>query len=223
MGKNIVIADGSTTHLKAICTLLEDKTDCQVIAAISRWEELLSFFTKTEEQVDILLLDLELNEDFRTSTQFLLWLRTSRPDLAIVILSLYAIGNQIHQMQLLGIQAFLLKDCEAEELILAVKTIAKGVKYYQKAVLKIANRYEKYKNLYQTQSISLTPTEKQIIRFCIKGFTAEEVSRLLQLGKNRYDYHWKNLYKKFSSKDVGHIIQLCIQRGLLNGKGEPKE
>lgn len=121
----IAIADDHSLVRSGLVALLEDIPDVEVAAEFDDGDALL-------EQLDSLDVDLVITDISMQRTSGLLALReikARRPDLKVLMLSMYDSAEFVHQAVASGANGYLLKDFATVELQLALQAVSAGHVY----------------------------------------------------------------------------------------------
>jgi DNA-binding NarL/FixJ family response regulator len=140
------------------------------------------------------------------------------PAIKTLILSTHSDINMIQKCINHGVDGYLLKNAEKEELIVALKEIYKGEKYFSQSVkddyMNSVFTSKKAKN----SLIQLSRRELEVLRLITKEFTAQEIADELFISQNTVNTHRKNLLSKLNAKNTAGLVMYAVQNGLLNEK-----
>jgi DNA-binding NarL/FixJ family response regulator len=118
----VVVADDSTIIREGIRRLLRKAPDIEVIGEASDGFEALSLVK--EHRPDVLILDVEMPR--LNGLEVAYQLREDGVNIRILVLSAYDDLQYIRQMLLNGAAGYLVKDEAPEQIVEAVRGIAKG-------------------------------------------------------------------------------------------------
>jgi DNA-binding NarL/FixJ family response regulator len=162
----------------------------------------------------ILLVDYLSLKDF--SAQDLIALKAQYTDVRTV-----AITNDRSVANILGVleggvDGFLFKDCGAEEVIRAVKSVGQGDKYFCSRVLEIIMQDRLGNKLGEMQLNELSRREKQIIKLVVEGESTFSIAEKLHLSPHTVSTHRKNINKKLNIRTPVDLVILAYDRGLIS-------
>ena len=164
------------------------------------------------EAPDIVFMDIEMPEmDGVETTQKALSLL---PDLKIIALSMYGEEAYYSKMIEAGVQGFLLKDSDIQEVESAILLIAAGKSYFSQDILfKILQKGNDKKSV--SKSSELTEREKEVLYLICKGLSNQEIANTLLLSKRTIDKHRENLLLKTESNNTASLVIYAIKHGII--------
>ena len=118
----VVIAEDNRDLSTALCALLEQEPDLQVVATVDRCEGLLGALRDGSAQVVV----LDLNLGGQSSVAQMRAVRRELPDLAVVVYSGYDFNDIASALPALGECEYVSKSGDAAELLAAVRRAANG-------------------------------------------------------------------------------------------------
>ncbi|NMH27350.1 LuxR C-terminal-related transcriptional regulator [Flavobacterium silvaticum] len=66
-----------------------------------------------------------------------------------------------------------------------------------------------------TPSLRFSPKETEVIRLLGDGFDSEEIADRMFISPHTVKKHRKNILEKSKSKNVAHLIKMCVMQGLV--------
>src|SRR3954466_3740200 len=152
------------------------------------------------------------------------------PETRIIILSMYDDEHSVVSAIRSGARAFVLKKASDNDLIDALRTVAKGGSYLSPQVSdRLLHRIQRG-DLESKQVPSalegLSPRELQVLRLVAEGKTSKEIAVMLDLGLQTVRSYRKTMMKKLAVNNVAGLTQLALSAGLTrfpspNGTPEP--
>lgn len=160
----------------------------------------------------IILLDIFMGDE-----NSLLFLKEKGNELAqkisIIMLSSEYDLPIVKQAFSLGVKGFLAKNCNAEELILAIKTVYEGKTYLGKSVKE--SIAESTMDLESTTPY-LTVKESLVLDYLCASYTVKEISSEMNLSVHTIQMYVKNLLRKFNCNRTTDVILLAVKNQLNN-------
>lgn len=141
------------------------------------------------------------------------------PDIKIIGLTMLDDHRHVKQLLSEGASGYLLKDCEEEELVLAIKNVMKGGTYYSPQVTQIImNNIRKVKSRSDRMvtDIKISKREKQVLHLILKEYTNQEIADELFISLKTVDAHKRNLLDKTGSKNLAGLILYAIDAKLFD-------
>jgi DNA-binding NarL/FixJ family response regulator len=125
---------------------------------------------------------------------------------------MYNDGNYIAKCAKMGAYGYLLKNTDESELVLAIRTVSKGKKYFS------AEISEKMINFMSTQSISeniLSNKETEVLGLLSKGLTTNEIAAKLYVSSRTIETHRGNILKKLEVKNTAELIKKATEMNMI--------
>lgn len=186
--------------------LLEHWLDAQegmeVVAATGDGQEALD--GARDLRPDVVLVDLFMPG--LSGIELAAILKEDAPTVSVAILS----GMPEERLLLRALQAgtsgFILKDTSCEELLSAVRVMARGDRYFSPWALEVMA--ERLRRPHEADpSLRLTPRERQVLQLIAKGRTMKEVAFELDISPKTAYMHRANLMKRVNCLDVSGLVQ----------------
>src|SRR5215468_1691647 len=119
---NVYITEDHEMYLEGLTLLLSRQKDIQIAGTSKYGQALLAELPFVD--IDILLLDVQLPD--AEPEELIRQIRTIKPSLKIIYLTLMRGTRFIHRLMKFGIQGYILKSAPFEELVQAIETVATG-------------------------------------------------------------------------------------------------
>lgn len=126
----IAIVDDHAMVRAGLRQFFADEIDFQVVAEASNGREALDIVRAGG--VDVILLDISMPG--QSGVDALAAIKAREPDLPVLILSGFAEAHYATTLLRQGASGYLNKDCDPEEIVKAIRTVARGRKYISAAV-----------------------------------------------------------------------------------------
>ena len=205
----VIIADDHKLFREGLTGLLQKYDDIKIIKSVGDGFEFIEC-VKNLVEADIALLDITMpNKD---GFQVLRELKTLNATIKPIVISMYNDGNYIAKCAKMGAYGYLLKNTDESELVLAIRTVSKGKKYYS------AEISEKMINFMSTQSISenvLSNKETEVLGLLSKGLTTNEIAAKHYVSSRTIETHRGNILKKLEVKNTAELIKKAAEMNLI--------
>ena len=130
----IVIIDDHPLVRKGVEMVASLEPDLEFAGYASNGKEALELIAQTNP--DVALVDLRLPEEH--GLEIIKKARDAGSRCKYIILTSYATKEEIQQAMALGVEGYVLKEALPEELLSAIRLVAKGRKYYDPTVVQQA-------------------------------------------------------------------------------------
>ncbi len=209
--KRVVVVEDQTILRDLICRLLESYPGIEVIGAFADGHEALREIL--EKKPDIVVLDIMLPQ--LNGVEVLRQLKNAdrKPD--ILVFSAFPSKNVVKKVLEAGIEGFIEKDANLNELEVAVEKIVAGQSYFGPRIVDIMR--EIMINPSQGDSLEeLTPRERQVLQLIAESCTSKEIAAKLDISVKTADTHRANLMKKLGVHDVAGLTRQALAFGLID-------
>ena len=173
----ILVADDHAIVREGLKQIIADIPDMVVADEASSGQEVLK--KASEHDYDLVLLDITMPD--RSGLDILKELKSQRPELRILVLSIHPEEQYAVRVLKAGASGYLTKESAPDELITAIRRTALGGKYISSSLAeKLAFDLETgaEKPLHQT----LSDREYQVMCMLASGKTVKEIAEELLLG-----------------------------------------
>ncbi len=132
------------------------------------------------------------------------------PELKIVIISMFGEREYYDQLVDLGVKGFLLKSCDFQEVEIAIKTVESGDYYFsQELMQQIAKPKENKSSLAIEEELSAR--EKEILVEICRGSSNQEIGDKLFISKRTVEKHRANLLLKTGSSNTASLAVYAVK------------
>jgi len=205
----LIIADDHELFRNGLAELLRKHDDIKIVKSVGDGIQFMELIN-TRFEADIVLLDITMpNMD---GFQVLKELNNNASDIKPIVISMHNDGNYIAKCAKMGAYGYLLKNTDESELILAIRSVSSGKKYFS------AEISEKMINFMSTQSISenvLSNKETEVLGLISKGLTTKEIASKLFVSSRTIETHRANILKKLEVKNTAELIKKATKMNLV--------
>jgi DNA-binding NarL/FixJ family response regulator len=147
-------------------------------------------------------------------------LRENRPDLKVIILSMYDDEDYIYNALKAGAKSYLPKNVGKRELLEAVETVYSGGEYFNEHIRNVILRsyIRKAKGGSDDRHIkekALTKRENEVLTLFADGLSNSEIAEKLFISVRTVEAHKNNIMQKFSLKSVVDLVKFAIKQGII--------
>ncbi len=205
----LIIADDHELFRNGLAELLRKHEDIQIVKSVGDGVAFMEL-VKKQFEADIVLLDITMPQ--LDGFEVLKELKNLDANIKPIVISMHDDGNYIAKCAKMGAYGYLLKNTDEAELILAIRTVYQGKKYFS------AEISEKMINFMSTQSISeaiLSNKETEVLGLISKGLTTKEIAAKLFVSSRTIETHRANILKKLEVKNTAELIKKATQLRLI--------
>lgn len=205
----LLLADNNTLFRKALIQLFNHLGDVVVAGEVSTGVEV--FQALRRDAYDVLLVDVDLPGI--SGAELIGRIRHVHPLLPILVLSLNDHPSEARRELQAGANGYLIKDCEPDELMVAVKRVAGGGRFLSARIAeKIAFETESESICYMHQK--LTNREFQILQLLVKGMNLNQIADALSISDKTVSTHKSRLMKKMGMSTNAQLFTYAVTAGL---------
>lgn len=212
----VAIADDHTMFRKGLRALLEDFSFVGQVYEAGNGQELLDLLEKANPIPEVILLDMQMPVmDGLEATERV---KAQYPDLKILILSMQDDENFILHMIEKGINGYLLKNAEPDELEKALLTIQTKDFYFNENLSQITLRALMGKTKKLTPAFNkgdFSDRELSILGLICREYTTAEIADMLNISHRTVEGHRNTLLEKTGSRNVAGLVVFAIKNGII--------
>jgi len=170
---------------------------------------------KALQQEDIALVILDHALIDIGSISELREIKSSFPDLRILIISNAISKAELVELNSAGINNVILKTVGKEELFEALEATLKAKKYFSNELLDLLFESTEKKNQAE-ETGQLTISEIEIVRLIADGLTTKEIASRKFISFHTVISHRKNIFRKLGVTSISELIMYAIKAGWIN-------
>jgi two-component system invasion response regulator UvrY len=206
----ILIADDHAIIREGLKQILAETSDMVVAGEAADGREVLDQVRKDE--YDLVLLDIAMPG--RGGLDTLRQLKHEKPELPVLVLSMYPEEQYAIRAFKAGVSGYLTKESAPEELISAIRKVTQGGKYVSSSLAeKLAFNLETdtEKPLHE----KLSDREYEVMIMIASGKTVKEIADKLSLSVKTISTNRVRALKKMGMKNNAEITYYAIKQGLV--------
>lgn len=203
----IFIADDHSIVRQGFRRLIEQQPDMQVVGEASDGRAVL--LAPGREEWDLLVLDLSLPKV--SGIEVLRRIRQDLPKLRVVILSMYPEDQYGLRLLKEGAAAYLSKDKNVDELLLALRAVASGGTYLSGSLAEQMRQGDRTMSAHSR----LSAREHQVFTLLIQGRTVSDIASELNLSVSTVSNHLAKVKEKLNARTVSDIVSYAHRAGLV--------
>jgi DNA-binding NarL/FixJ family response regulator len=217
MNLKILIADAHSISREGLRAILSKHDGFEVLAAVNHAKALSKELSL--ELPEVLIIDHSVQGAF--SIHDLKNLRQEFPDLNILVISASRDREEILNVLDQGIYGYLLKECDEDEIISAVRSVSRKEKFFcgkiMDIILQQVSRQDKeMSDAGQCSPVYLSSRELEIVRLIAAGLTTKDIAAKLHLSFFTVGTHRKNIFRKLQVRNSSELILLAIKEKLVD-------
>ena len=140
----------------------------------------------------------------------------NRPRTKIIALSMHSSKNFIIEMFKAGASGYLLKDCEFDELVNAIRVVVNDKAYISPAIsdVVVENYMRQFPETKDSPFSILSKREREVLQLLAEGKTTKQIAKRLHISSKTVEVHRLNLMSKLKIDSIAQLTKYAIQEGL---------
>ena len=205
----ILVADDHPIVRSGLRKVLDAQPDMQVVAEAEDGAEAVK--KALAEDVHLAILDVSMPKT--TGIQAAEELRKRRPELRLLMLSMYDSEQFLFQSLKAGASGYVLKSDADHDIVEAVRRTMRGQSFlYPSAVSSLVKDVVERGN---EDFEVLTPRELQVLKLIAEAYTSKEIAKELVISVKTVERHRQNILDKLGMSDRVELTRYAIRRGLI--------
>ena len=211
----VLLTDDHTLFRQSLRNLVNSEPDIEVVAEAANAGEAVA--VAAEARAELVLLDIGMPglSSFEAARQ----MRRDRPDTKIIFLTMYDDEDYLAECMDVGGNGYVLKDSPAEQLLTAIREVARGGSYLSPRMLsRLVNDFRaqvRGGDARLSRFGTLTKREREILKLLAEGSSVKEIASNLDLSVKTVEAHKFNLMRKLDLHNKAQVVQYAIQKKII--------
>ncbi len=214
MSIRLLLLDDNSLFRKGLASLLSLQPDMSVAGDVATAREAEQMSARLDP--DVLLMDLHLAG--LIGLDIAAQIRRRQAQIKMVILTASRTQEHVRAALRLGIDGYVLKDASLEELLIAIRSVAKGKKYLSPDVsghVVESFLHPEQSNGKSSQLDILTNRERGILQLIAEGRTNRSAAEFLCVSPKTVEKHRASLMQKLGLRNATEMTLAAIEMGLI--------
>jgi DNA-binding NarL/FixJ family response regulator len=200
----LMIVDDHFVVRSGVVASLALEDDLEVVAEAENGEQVQELFR--QKKPDVVIMDLRLPG--KNGIEAAALLTKEFPTARVLMFTTYDGDEDIYRATQAGAFGYLLKSSPREELLAAIRALAKGERYLPPAISsRLASR---------VAGPDLSPRELEILQLLGRGLSNKEIGAQLFISEDTVKRHISNLFVKLKVNDRAQATAEAIRRGFIH-------
>jgi DNA-binding NarL/FixJ family response regulator len=207
----ILIADDHPIVRSGLKKVIDIEPDLQVVAEAEDGAEAVE--KAVSEDVHLAIFDVSMPR--MTGIQATAELAKRKPELRILILSMYDSEQFLFEALKAGASGYVLKSEADKDIVEACRRTMRGESFlYPSAVTTLVRDYVERGRPDDQQFDILTPRELQVLKLIAEAHTSKDIAQELFISIKTVEHHRANILDKLGMNDRVELTRYAIRRGL---------
>lgn len=205
---DVILADNQPLTLSGLTQFVAGEQDIRVAGRAGTQGQLLACLGAAKNGI------LVIDPTEMLTVQDVMRIRTDYPEISIVIISIINDRAQFVDLIKSGIHGYITKNADQAEVLSAIRSVARGEKYFCQHALNIIIETSIHHTTILTKDL-LTPREKELLKLIARGYSNQKAAEALNISPHTVHTHRKKVIKKLNIKSPTEFLIHAIDLGLV--------
>ncbi|KMM39457.1 response regulator [Guptibacillus hwajinpoensis] len=207
---NVMLVDDHAVLRDGLKNILEMEEDIKVVGEAVNGNEVVRVVTSC--QPDVVLMDINIPD--KNGIELTGMLKRDYPSVKVLVLTMHSHDEYFMAAIREGADGYLLKDLPTDQVVEAIRTVAKGESIIDPTLTKRLLGF--YNQKQEASSTSeLTDREKEVLICLVSGKSNKEIGEELYISDKTVKIHVSKIYKKLNVKSRSQAIIYAVQHQLV--------
>jgi len=196
--------------------VLSSIDNVEITCEASNGQEFLDLLDKgAKPELVFMDINMPVLDGFETSEQAL----KKQPGLKIIALTSFDGIDYINKMLYAGVEGYLLKDADYEEIEEAINNVMTGQNYFSKKILVNLTKNTIKKNEEDKKKLDLpklSRRELEVLKMLCKGYTKIDIAEKLFISDRTVEKHKENLMHKTKTKSTVNLVIFALKHKIAD-------
>ena len=199
----ILIVDDHAILRMGLASLLNSKGEIEVVGDAANGSSGIKKAQKLKP--DVVIMDLMMpGMDGCETTRRLL---EQDPDAKVLVLTTFGTSDVINRALEAGAKGAIMKNCDFEELLTAIRTVADGKGYISAEIKRILSK--------DPPIAALSPRQKEILASIVRGLSNPDIAKQLGISLDMVKEHVETLFQKIGAANRTEAVAIALRKHLL--------
>jgi DNA-binding NarL/FixJ family response regulator len=208
----ILVADDHPIVRSGLRKVLDAQPDLEVVAEAEDGAEAVR--KALADDIHVAILDVSMPK--ATGIQAAAELHKRKPDLKLLMLSMYDSEQFLFESLKAGASGYVLKSDADQDIVEAVRRTMRGQSFlYPSAIATLVKEFVDRGPGADDEFDVLTPRELQVLKLIAEAYTSKDIAKELVISVKTVERHRQNILDKLGMSDRVELTRYAIRRGLI--------
>ena len=218
MSTRVVLVDDNNLFRRGLCALIAEHSEFTVIADLRSGEEAVQ--ASLDIAPDLLLMDVMLSGV--NALDSVAQIKRCQPQIMVMMLTALKTAVYVLEALRVGADGYVLKDASIDELLTAMRCVARGKKYLSPDVsgqVMQSFLHPKSNGTRSSRLEMLTTRERGILQLIAEGRTNRSAAQFLSVSPKTVERHRASLMHKLGLRNAAELTLVALELGLVERPG----
>lgn len=202
----VAIVDDHAILRQGLKLLLNEMHNMKVVIEAANGKEFIDQLNAVTP--DLVIIDI--NMPVMKGDEAVRLAKRKHPGMKIIVLSMNSEEQYFKTMNDLGVDGYIIKESDYDELERAIASVMKGGKYFsQELLINLVN------NRHVTTKVILTEREHEILKYLCLGLSTAEIAEKLLISVRTIEKHRSEMLLRTGSPNSISLVVYAIKNGLV--------
>jgi DNA-binding NarL/FixJ family response regulator len=211
----VLLAEDHHVVRAGLRALIDAQADMEVVAEAADGEAACRLVAEAGPDVAVMDISMPVLGGAQATER----IKRDRPEVKLLALTVHEDRGYLQQLMQAGASGYLLKRAAADDLIHAIRTVARGGTYLDpnlagKVLSSLSGRLAQAGS---PPGAALSDREEEVLRLIARGFTNRQIAERLDVSVKTVETHKARAMEKLGADSRAGIVEHAIRAGWLSG------
>jgi len=206
----LMLVDDHAVLRDGLRNILELEDDIRVVGEAVSGDDALKNVPMCEP--DVILMDINMPE--KNGVEVTGILKKKYPSIKVLVLTMHNHDEYFMAAIREGADGYLLKDAPSEQVVEAIRTVARGESVIHPSMTKKLLNFHQQQQEQPKENV-LTEREMEVLQCLVEGMSNKEIADRLFISDKTVKIHVSKIFKKFDVKSRSQVVIYAVQNKLV--------
>ncbi|MEK5444784.1 response regulator transcription factor [Fredinandcohnia sp. FSL W7-1320] len=206
----LMLVDYHAVLRDGLRNILELEDDIRVVGEAVSGDDALKNVPMCEP--DVILMDINMPE--KNGVEVTGILKKKYPSIKVLVLTMHNHDEYFMAAIREGADGYLLKDAPSEQVVEAIRTVARGESVIHPSMTKKLLNFHQQQQEQPKENV-LTEREMEVLQCLVEGMSNKEIADRLFISDKTVKIHVSKIFKKFDVKSRSQVVIYAVQNKLV--------
>jgi DNA-binding NarL/FixJ family response regulator len=209
----VVIADDQLLLRAGFRKLLDGEDGIEVVGDAADGREAVTLAERMRPDVVLMDIRMPVMDGIEATRRIAVHV----PETSVLVLTTYDLDEYVYSALEAGASGFLLKDCPPDELVAAIRVVARGDALIAPSITRrlVSEFVDRASRASQRQLPPISEREREVLVGVARGLSNSELAATLFIGEATVKSHVSSLLTKLGCRDRVQLVVTAYEAGLV--------